>query len=72
MAKARSKRCPGCGKRFRFASVGAHAWYPFCSERCKTIDLAKWVEGRYAIVEDLSMGHDLKAGGLELDEPDDQ
>ena len=24
-------------------------WRPFCSERCKTIDLAAWAEGEYAV-----------------------
>ena len=27
---------------------------PFCSERCRSIDLFRWFDGRYAIVEDLS------------------
>ncbi len=25
------------------------AWQPFCSERCKLQDLAKWVDGEYRI-----------------------
>jgi endogenous inhibitor of DNA gyrase (YacG/DUF329 family) len=25
------------------------AWQPFCSERCKLQDLAKWVDGDYRI-----------------------
>jgi len=25
------------------------AWKPFCSERCKLQDLAKWVDGEYRI-----------------------
>jgi endogenous inhibitor of DNA gyrase (YacG/DUF329 family) len=24
-------------------------WRPFCSERCKLLDLAAWAEGRYRI-----------------------
>ena len=24
-------------------------WRPFCSERCKLLDLAKWVDGSYRI-----------------------
>jgi endogenous inhibitor of DNA gyrase (YacG/DUF329 family) len=23
--------------------------YPFCSDRCRTIDLAKWIDGKYMI-----------------------
>ena len=25
------------------------AWRPFCSERCKTQDLARWADGRYTV-----------------------
>jgi len=24
-------------------------WRPFCSERCRTEDLARWAEGRYRV-----------------------
>jgi hypothetical protein len=38
-----SRLCPICGKpaepRFR----------PFCSARCRTIDLGRWIDGRYRI-----------------------
>jgi endogenous inhibitor of DNA gyrase (YacG/DUF329 family) len=27
-------------------------WRPFCSERCRNEDLARWVEGRYRIAGD--------------------
>jgi hypothetical protein len=27
----------------------APEWRPFCSERCKLLDLANWADGRYAI-----------------------
>jgi hypothetical protein len=26
-----------------------HAWRPFCSERCKLQDLARWADGRYSV-----------------------
>jgi len=26
-----------------------HAWRPFCSERCKLQDLAKWADGDYRV-----------------------
>jgi endogenous inhibitor of DNA gyrase (YacG/DUF329 family) len=25
------------------------AWRPFCSERCKLLDLARWADGAYAV-----------------------
>jgi len=24
-------------------------WVPFCSERCKLQDLARWIDGRYSV-----------------------
>ncbi len=27
----------------------AHAWRPFCSERCKMMDLARWADGSYRV-----------------------
>ena len=29
-------------------------FFPFCSERCRNVDLLRWSDGRYAIVEPLS------------------
>lgn len=40
----RAKRpCPECGKPSQRDS------YPFCSKRCKEIDLNRWFSGAYAI-----------------------
>ena len=36
--------CVYCRER---ASV--REWAPFCSERCKLLDLRNWVDGRYRI-----------------------
>jgi endogenous inhibitor of DNA gyrase (YacG/DUF329 family) len=27
-------------------------WRPFCSERCRNEDLARWAEGRYRVPSD--------------------
>jgi len=44
--------CPTCGKGL--AWTPENAWRPFCSERCKLIDLGAWASERYrvAVVED--------------------
>ncbi len=40
----RPKRaCPECGR------PSERATYPFCSPRCKAIDLNRWLSGSYAI-----------------------
>jgi hypothetical protein len=38
-------RCPICRKTVK----GTDADFPFCSERCRTIDLGKWASGAYVI-----------------------
>jgi uncharacterized protein len=39
--------CPRCGQRASLETT--NAWRPFCSERCKMIDLGKWASEEYAI-----------------------
>lgn len=34
--------CPTCGKSVHWTP--ANPWRPFCSERCKLIDLGAWFE----------------------------
>ena len=43
--KTRSLRCPTC----RTLVLPGEANFPFCSERCKLIDLGKWASGSYVI-----------------------
>ena len=42
------------------------AWRPFCSERCKLLDLARWLDGDYRIA-----GEPALPGGSPDDEPPD-
>jgi len=39
--------CPTCGKKVEWTP--ANKFRPFCSERCKQIDLGAWAEEKYAI-----------------------
>ena len=43
--KARSLRCPTC----RTLVLATEENFPFCSERCRLIDLGKWASGGYVI-----------------------
>lgn len=46
-------RCPICKK----VVATADPEFPFCSERCRAIDLGKWASGAYVIhslVQDIS------------------
>ena len=39
-------KCPGCGKE---ALWEKNPFRPFCSERCRLIDLGKWMDGSYVM-----------------------
>ena len=39
--------CPHCGKPVEWST--ASRWRPFCSERCKMIDLGAWASESYRI-----------------------
>jgi endogenous inhibitor of DNA gyrase (YacG/DUF329 family) len=43
--QVRSLRCPTCRK----IVLASDLEYPFCSERCRAIDLGKWASGGYVI-----------------------
>ena len=39
--------CPSCGKPVIWN--GENHWRPFCSERCKSLDLGAWAAERYRV-----------------------
>jgi endogenous inhibitor of DNA gyrase (YacG/DUF329 family) len=46
MAKRTVKlRCPICKNPVKSSDPD----FPFCSERCRTIDLGKWASGQYVV-----------------------
>jgi endogenous inhibitor of DNA gyrase (YacG/DUF329 family) len=47
-------KCPTCK---RPGDWFAGKFGPFCSHRCKLIDLGKWLGGEHAISEPLKPGH---------------
>jgi len=47
VAESRTVVCPACGKGVEWTP--ASAWRPFCSERCKLIDLGAWATERYRV-----------------------
>lgn len=53
--------CPRCGQLAPFSPE--NKWRPFCSERCKMIDLGQWAAERYRI-----SGKDEKPGPEPPDE----
>ena len=49
----RPHRCPICDTEFEPNGKDAERLFPFCSDRCRSIDLLRWSDGRYRIVEDI-------------------
>ncbi len=43
--KLKSLRCPSC----RTLVLASDEFFPFCSDRCRLIDLGKWASGAYKI-----------------------
>lgn len=44
--------CPVCQKSLPVEHTSASPLFPFCSERCRQMDLCRWFDGRYQIVEE--------------------
>lgn len=61
-------RCPVCGAKTE------HAFRPFCSARCRDVDLARWLGGGYTIpggqTDADEDGDDSAAGGGRTGRPD--
>lgn len=57
-------RCPICKKAVKRADPE----FPFCSERCRTIDLGKWASGGYVISSPVKDAEELIQDG----NPEDQ
>lgn len=53
----RPQTCPICEKELPANITAESSQFPFCSQRCREIDLFRWAEGRYEIVEPLQPHH---------------
>ena len=47
MITTKEVKCPQCGRLALYAPT--NPFRPFCSERCRLIDLGEWADGKYAI-----------------------
>ena len=54
MLVVRLPSCPICKAGLSATAATESTEFPFCSERCRQIDLLRWSDGKYAIVEPLS------------------
>jgi endogenous inhibitor of DNA gyrase (YacG/DUF329 family) len=67
MAKSARVQCPICKKE---SDLFAEPLGPFCSARCKTIDLGKWLDEDYRISEPLRPDHFAEYEDLAEGHPD--
>ena len=58
-------KCPTCGKPIEWTPE--QLWRPFCSERCKLIDLGDWAAERHRIPGDHEE-HPTEDGQLDSDD----
>lgn len=42
-------KCPICRKTFEVGTLADLPTFPFCTERCRLVDLGRWIDGDYAI-----------------------
>jgi hypothetical protein len=62
--KATSLRCPTC----RTLVLAGGPDFPFCSDRCRVIDLGKWASGGYVISSPVLDGDTIEELTREPDE----
>lgn len=67
MPKRVKLRCPICKKPVKNTDPD----FPFCSDRCRTIDLGKWASGQYVISSPLKDTSDEFETESEADRSDD-
>jgi endogenous inhibitor of DNA gyrase (YacG/DUF329 family) len=68
MEKRVQLRCPICKKPVATADSD----FPFCSERCRTIDLGNWSSGRYVISSPVRDTEDDFQSDSPATDPDDE
>src|SRR5690606_38758753 len=44
----RQAKCPTCGKKFE-VTASTEKDFPFCSERCRNVDLGRWLSEEYKV-----------------------
>jgi uncharacterized protein len=66
-------RCPICSKRLEIQALADLPSFPFCTERCKLIDLGRWIDGTYieAVIKSSEDKEGDSEGAVPLPEEDD-
>lgn len=54
---SRTVKCPSCARAVEWSAAEPNR--PFCSERCRLIDLGEWATGAYAVPAPLTEDDEL-------------
>jgi len=57
--------CPNCGRAVVRSPDSPAPFFPFCSKRCKMVDLAKWFDEEHRIEEPVPDGFPTEDRGEE-------
>jgi endogenous inhibitor of DNA gyrase (YacG/DUF329 family) len=63
-------KCPTCGKAYEVEKLGDLKTFPFCSDRCRLVDLGRWIDGAYVLPEK-NQTEPTAPPGIEPEEADD-
>ena len=63
-----SLECPRCGKAFEYPTVADWPCFPFCSRRCRLIDLGEWLDEEHRISSPLPAAGAAGAAGADQEE----
>lgn len=55
-SKPRVVKCPTCGTAVEW--VQDNKWRPFCSDRCRLIDLGAWATDQYRVAGETPLDND--------------
>jgi uncharacterized protein len=61
-------KCPTCNKE---TAVKGNPFRPFCSERCKLIDLGRWAAGHYRVPTQERPSEEIRESDDRLEEDGD-
>lgn len=61
--------CPTCRQKLISSGLGRPSTFPFCSERCRNVDLAGWFDEKFTVpVETERVARELLSGEGQHDE----
>lgn len=44
--------CRKCGRRLRSGGSAENRFFPFCSERCRNLDMGAWLDEKYRVASE--------------------